>query len=165
MCYNINREQITAILLKRLTIGGVSMSDNFEQELEGFESTEKTREEIEAEKQEKQVKQIQRIIQGVNDVWEKKYDFPDLQLKFKLKVRAPNILEQGKIHAKVVRYLEGTNGYASEYYLYVFNTLATLQVTGVEVPDFLKNEENLYNAQILYKIGVDFQRWLDTFQG
>ncbi|AXH71126.1 hypothetical protein BSP36_081 [Bacillus phage BSP36] len=139
------------------------MSENFEQELGGL-MKEKTQEERELEQKVEQKKVIDRIIRGVNDTFEKRYDFPELGESFVIKLRAPNALDTGKIQAKVSAYLQGMNNYASEYIVRVYTALACIRVVGVEVPELLADDEKIYNLDILYKIGVDFQRWLDNFR-
>lgn len=136
------------------------MSEKFE--LEGFR--EKNPQEREAERRQEQKKVIDRIIRGVNDTFEKDYDLEDLGLKFTIKIKAPNALEIGKIQARTSAYLGGMGNYVSEYILVAYQALATLRTTGIEIPDFLKNDEDIYNLDILYQIGRDFQQWLNSFR-
>ncbi|WCS69959.1 hypothetical protein Goe27_00810 [Bacillus phage vB_BsuM-Goe27] len=123
-----------------------------------------TPEERELAERAEQKKVIDRIIRGVNDTFEKKYDFPELDLSFRIKLRAPNAVEVGKIQARLAAYLDGMNNYASGYVIRVFTALACIRVVGVEVPEILEDDEKIYNLDILYKIGEDFQRWLDNFR-
>lgn len=138
------------------------MSENFEQELEGFKQLTPEQKEIEVKKDQKQV--IDRIIRGVNDTFVKDYDFEDMGLKFTIKIKAPNALEIGRIQAKMSAYLGGMNNYASEYMIVVYQTLATLRTTGVDVPKELAKDEDIYNLDILYTVGMDFREWLDNFR-
>jgi hypothetical protein len=136
------------------------MSENYE--LDGF--NQQTPEEREMEIKKEQKKVVDRIIRGVNDVFEKDYNFEDLGIKFKIKLRAPNALEVGKIKARTSAYLGGMNNYADEYTLIVYNTLSTLRTTGIDVPKVLEKDEDIYNLDILYTIGRDFQQWLNNFR-
>lgn len=111
-----------------------------------------------------QKKVIDRIVRGVNDIFEKDYNFEDMGLKFKVKIKAPNAIEIGKIQAMMSAYLGGMNNYASDYYIVVYQALSTLRIAGVEVPKELAKDEDIYNLDVLYQIGVDFQRWLDNFR-
>lgn len=134
-------------------------------QLEGFNvQQEETPEEKEQKQREEERKVIDRIIRGVNDTFEKDYNFEDLGLKFTIKIKAPNALEIGKIQARLASYLGGMNNYVSEYMLVVYQTLATIRTVGVEIPEFLQKDEEIYNLDILYVIGRDFQQWLNNFR-
>lgn len=135
-----------------------------ENQLEGFATKEETPEEREIKQKQEEKKVIDRIIRGVNDVFEKDYNFEDLGLKFTIKIKAPNALEIGKIQARLSAYLGGMNNYASEYMLVAYQALATLRVTGIDVPKELAKDEDIYNLDILYMIGRDFQQWLNNFR-
>lgn len=134
-------------------------------QLEGFNvQQEETPEEKEQKQREEERKVIDRIIRGVNDTFEKDYNFEDLGLKFTIKIKAPNALEIGKIQARLSAYLGGMNNYVSEYMLVVYQTLATIRTVGIEIPEFLQKDEEIYNLDILYVIGRDFQQWLNNFR-
>lgn len=139
------------------------MSENFEKEL-GDLMPAPTPEERELEKQIEQKQVIDRIIRGVNDVFEEHYEFKDLGLKFTIKIKAPNAIEIGKIQARMMAYLNGMSNYASEYFITVYHTLSALRVVGIDVPKELANDEDIYNLDILYQIGVDFKKFLDRFR-
>lgn len=115
------------------------------------------------EQREKEVKVINRIIRGSNDVFSKSYNIEELELKFDLKVRFPNIMENAKIQAMVERYFEGLSAYMSPQLVRIYRMLATIHVCGVEVPSILENDEAIYNLQLLGYIADDFQEWMDTF--
>lgn len=138
------------------------MSEN--NELEGFGKEPNTPEERQEVERKETKKVVDRIIRGVNDTFEKDYDFEDLGIKFTIKIKAPNALEIGKIQARMSSYLGGMNNYASEYMIVVYQTLATLRVTGIDVPKELEKDEDIYNLDILYVIGRDFQQWLNNFR-
>lgn len=140
------------------------MAEDLSKYIQDFNQEEETPEQREQKEKAEQKKVIDRVIRGVNDVWEKDYNFEDLGLKFTVKMRAPNALEIGQIQARTSAYLGGMNNYASEYMLIVFQTLASLKVVGVDVPKELEKEEEIYNLDILYVIGRDFQQWLDNFR-
>ncbi|UGO47653.1 hypothetical protein MCCARTNEY_79 [Bacillus phage vB_BanH_McCartney] len=135
------------------------MSENLNNDL-----TKKSQEEIELEKRQEERQVIDRIIRGVNDTYIKEYDLPDYDLKFTIKIKAPNAIQMAKIHARTASYLDGMNIYQSEYILIVYQTLSTLKLCGIDVPEFIKKEEELYNLDIIYTIGRDFINWLDTFR-
>jgi len=140
------------------------MTEDFSKEIQEIHKGEETPEQREQKERQEQKKVIDRIIRGVNDVFEKDYNFEDIGLKFTVKLRAPNALEIGQIQARMSAYLGGMNNYASEYMIVVFQTLASLKVVGVDVPKELENEEEIYNLDILYTIGRDFQQWLNNFR-
>lgn len=136
--------------------------ENKIESLEGFGAEKPVDHEEEKRKDTKEV--VDRIIRGVNDTFVKDYDFEDMGLKFQIKLKAPNALEIGKIQARMSAYLGGMNNYSSEYMLIVYQTLATLRVTGIDVPKELAKDEDIYNLEILYVIGRDFQQWLNNFR-
>jgi hypothetical protein len=139
------------------------MSEQFEKDLEDLMPA-KTPEqrEIEYKIEEKQV--IDRVIRGVNDLFVKDYDLPELGMQFTIKIRVPNALEIGRIQGRLSAYLNGMNNYASEYFIVSYQTLATLRITGVDVPKELAKDEDIYNLDVLYQIGRDFQQWLNKFR-
>ncbi|AIW03324.1 hypothetical protein CPT_Mater167 [Bacillus phage Mater] len=139
------------------------MSENYENQLDDLRPA-PTSEELEANKQIEQRKAVDRIVRGVNDTFIKDYDFKDMGVKFTIKVKAPNALEIGRIQGRMSAYLGGMNNYASEYMLIVYNMLATLRVTGIDVPKELANDEDIYNLDMLYEIGRDFKQWLENFR-
>ena len=142
------------------------MSENFENNLNSFQEQDKeqTPEQREMETRKEQKKAIDRIIRGVNDTFIKDYTYEDIGLKFTIKLKAPNALEVGRIQARLASYLGGMNNYASEYMLVVYQTLSAFRTVGIDVPKELEKDEDIYNLEILYEIGVDFNNWLNTFR-
>jgi hypothetical protein len=138
------------------------MAEQFEQQMEKLQAV--SEEEKKAREFVEQKKVIDRIIRGVNDTFIKEYKYPDLGINYTIKIKAPNAIETGKIQAMMSAYLGGMNNYASDYMLVVFNTLATLRVVGVDVPKELEKDEDIYNLDVIYEIGVDFQLWLENFR-
>lgn len=139
------------------------MTENFEKDIvEGFKQMTPEERENEVKVEQKQV--VDRIIRGVNDTFTKDYKYEDLGLNFTIKMKAPNALEIGRIQARMSAYLGGMNNYASEYMITVYQTLATLRTTGIDVPKELAKDEDIYNLDIIYQIGIDFQEWLNNFR-
>lgn len=103
-------------------------------------------------------KVINKVIKGVNDVWEKEYNFEELDLRFKVKVKLPNAREQGNIMALRSAYLGGMDAYQSDMIINAYQMLATLQEVGVEVPKEFQDPEDIYN---LYPLSVMYNDWLD----
>jgi arginine utilization protein RocB len=108
--------------------------------------------------------QVKTIIRGVNNVWRKKYNFKERGLEFTVAVHAPSMIEQGKVHALRESYLGGVGTALSQQTYMAFYMLATLRICGEEIPRFLENDENIYAADILYIMGMDFVEWLDSFR-
>lgn len=107
---------------------------------------------------------LDRIVRGVNDIYEKEYKFEDIGgLELKVKIKAPNALEQGRINAIRENFVGGTGTMLNSFTYVVYHTFALLQVCGIDVPKEL-DPENVYNLNIIYKIGMDFGDWLDRFQ-
>ncbi|QEM43138.1 tail assembly chaperone [Bacillus phage Chotacabras] len=136
---------------------------NIQKDIEHLQEA-KTPEQVEAEKQHEQREVIDRIIRGKNDIFTKHYDLPEFDLNFTISIKAPNAIEVGKIQARTASYLSGMNTYMSQYYLIVYQTLASIRVCGKQTPKFLENDEDIYNLDILYAIGVDFSDWMNTFR-
>ena len=103
-------------------------------------------------------KVVNKVIKGVNDVWEKEYNFEELDLRFKVKVKLPNAREQGNIMALRSAYLGGMDAYQSDLIINAYQMLATLQEVGVEVPKEFQDPEDIYN---LYPLSVMYDDWLD----
>ena len=74
------------------------------------------------------------------------------------------MIEQGKVHALRESYLGGVGTALSQQTYMAFYMLATLRICGEEIPRFLENDENIYAADILYIMGMDFVEWLDSFR-
>lgn len=115
-------------------------------------------------KQEESIKAVNRIVRGINDVWEKDYEFKDIDLKFTIALRAPNAIESGRIQAKREQYLSGTGTFVGDQVYGAFQGLATIREVGVKVPIELQSDEDIYNLAILYKINEDFTAWLNSFR-
>lgn len=114
--------------------------------------------------QSKDVEAINRILKGKNDVFEKHYKMDEIGKEFTVKIKAPNALEQAKIHAKTALYFDGLGRFMTESIMLAYTTLSTLRICGVEVPDFLKDDEDIYNMNLLIVIGEDYSEWLDSFR-
>lgn len=112
----------------------------------------------------KEVETINRVIAGENDVFEKDYKFKELGLEFTIKIKYPNALEQGKIHAQTALYFDGLSRFMPENIMLAYTTLASLRVCGIDVPEFLQNDEEIYNINILAVIGKDYVDWLNSFR-
>lgn len=109
--------------------------------------------------------QIDRIIRGVNDVFEKHYDFQEeWKIEFDIAIKAPNALEQGKIQARREAYLEGMGLAVSPFIYQCYQTLATIRVCGTKIPKELARDEDIYNLNVLYRIGQDYGHWLNSFR-
>lgn len=112
----------------------------------------------------KEVETINRVIAGQNDIFKKEYKFDELGLEFTIKIKYPNALEQGKIHAQTALYFDGLSRFMPENLMLAYTTLSSLRVCGIDIPDFLKNDEDIYNINILMVIGKDYGDWLDSFR-
>lgn len=113
---------------------------------------------------EKEKTALDKIVRGVNDIYVHEYTFEDYGgLEITVKIKAPNAIEQGKINAVRENFLGGTGTMVNTFTYVVFHTFALLQVCGIDVPKEIE-PENVFNMNIIYKIGVDFADWLDRFQ-
>lgn len=150
MTHKDNYEEEVAKLLKRLD-DGEKLTDEEVNKVKYFQ-----------DKEEKKV--LDKIVKGVNDIFIKEYKFADMGgLTFTIKIKAPNMLEQGRINEVRERLLGGTSTMQTNFNYVVYNTLALLEVCGIDVPKEL-DPSDLYNPHIPYQIGEDFAEWLDRFQ-
>lgn len=130
----------------------------------GVKLTDEEVNKIKYQEAEKEKSALDRIVRGVNDIYEKEYKFDDLGgLELKVKIKAPNALDQGRINAVRENFIGGTGTMLNSFTYVVFHTFALLQVCGIDVPKELE-PENVYNLNFVYTIGVDFADWLDRFQ-
>ncbi|AXY83986.1 tail tape measure chaperone [Staphylococcus phage Terranova] len=121
--------------------------------------------ELKRKKEQEQDNTVSRVIRGVNDVFEKYYNFKEIKLDFNIKLRVPNALEQGTINAMRSNYLGGMDLYQSDEIYKAYQMLATIQVVGVEVPDELSDPEKIYNLIPLVRVYDDWIDFLGTFVG
>jgi len=120
-----------------------------------------TAEEVETSKD---TEAINRVLVGKNDLFKKHYKIDELGLEFDIEIKHPNALEQAKIHAKTALYFDGLGRFMADSIILAYTTLATLRVCGKKVPDFLANDEDIYNMNLLVMIGEDYRDWLDSFR-
>lgn len=120
--------------------------------------------ELKRKKEQEQDNTVSRVIRGVNDVFEKYYNFKEIKLDFNIKLRVPNALEQGTINAMRSNYLGGMDLYQSDEIYKAYQMLATIQVVGVEVPDELSDPEKIYNLIPLIRVYDDWIDFLGTFR-
>lgn len=120
--------------------------------------------ELKRKKEQEQDNTVSMVIRGVNDVFEKYYNFKEIKLDFNIKLRVPNALEQGTINAMRSNYLGGMDLYQSDEIYKAYQMLATIQVVGVEVPDELSDPEKIYNLIPLVRVYDDWIDFLGTFR-
>ena len=120
--------------------------------------------ELKRKKEQEQDNTVSKVISGVNDVFEKYYNFKEIKLDFNIKLRVPNALEQGTINAMRSNYLGGMDLYQSDEIYKAYQMLATIQVVGVEVPDELSDPEKIYNLIPLVRVYDDWIDFLGTFR-
>ena len=120
--------------------------------------------ELKRKKEQEQDNTVSRVIRGVNDVFEKYYNFKEIKLDFNIKLRVHNALDQGTINAMRSNYLGGMDLYQSDEIYKAYQMLATIQVVGVEVPDELSDPEKIYNLIPLVRVYDDWIDFLGTFR-
>lgn len=126
---------------------------------------EKTAEDIAEQKDIEAQGEVSRILRGKNDVFEKEYSFYGGDLKCKIKLKAPNAIDQGIIRSLQTSYLNGLVKFVMEEDRVIFWTLAVFNSNcAIEVPEMLSDAENVYNTTPHLTIGRDFQRWLAGFR-
>lgn len=117
----------------------------------------------EQEQLEKEVDMLNTLIRGENDIFEKEYTFKELKESLKVKVRYPTLIERGRINAIREEMLYGMGKYQPELVFVVFNTVAVLEVCGIDVPKYLRKESSPRD-DVLYRIGLDLSVWLNSFR-
>ncbi len=105
-----------------------------------------------------------KVIKGVNDVWEKDYNFEEADLSFKVKVKIPNAMEQSQIRALTDEFLFGKSDTTPDFIYNAYFMLATLQVVGKEVPIEFRDPEEIYNMDYLAYVYRDWRQFLRTFR-
>lgn len=105
-----------------------------------------------------------KVIKGVNDVWEKDYNFEEADLSFKVKVKIPNAMEQSQIRALTDEFLFGKSDTTPDFIYNAYFMLATLQVVGKEVPIEFRDPEEIYNMDYLAYVYRDWRNFLRTFR-
>lgn len=103
------------------------------------------------------------LIRGTNDVFTKVYEFKELSEKLKVQVKYPTFLERGKINALREEMLFGMGRYQTEFIYEIFNTVAILEVCGIDVPEYLSKDREP-REDILYTIGLDINEWIHSFR-
>lgn len=140
------------------------MEELFAKAERGEELTEQEINAIKYQENKEEKVALDKIVRGINDTFVKDYKFEDYGgLQLTVKIKAPNAIEQGRIHQIRERYLGGTGTMVNSFTYLVYHTFGLLEVCGMDVPVELK-PENVYNMNVIYKIGVDFADWLDRFQ-
>ncbi|XWX29920.1 tail assembly chaperone [Staphylococcus phage PG-2021_15] len=109
-------------------------------------------------------KAIVKVIKGVNDVWEKEYNFEEADLNFKVKIKIPNAMEQSQIRALTDEFLFGKSDSTPDFLYNAYFMLATLQIVGQEVPIEFRDPEEIYNMDYLAYIHRDWRKFLRTFR-
>lgn len=138
--------------------------DNTQEEKDVKDMTPEEIDALKYKKREEQHETIDKIIKGVNDVWEKEYNFEDIDLHFTVKVRVPNAIEQGRIFGLRSSYLNGMDMYQTQEVIEAFQMLAVLQVVGVDVPKEYRNPDEVYNLTPLVVMYQDWDRFLRNFR-
>lgn len=116
-----------------------------------------------AEKSKKENELLEKLVAGVNDVFEKEYEFKELDLKFLIKVRYPNFIQRAKVNARREELLFGTGLNQSMGTYIVTQTLCLLDECGIDVPDYF-NLNGYPREDVVFKIGMDLNEWLDSFR-
>lgn len=120
------------------------------------------------EDKKQQIKDIDYIIHGTNDTFVKDYNFIDDDKKLRIEIKAPNIVEEGKINGLREQYLAGTGQAQNTFYYNAYDGLAVIRVCGKNVPKEIRSDEQLYATDAvldwLATIDTDFYNWLSRFQ-
>lgn len=121
----------------------------------------------------KQAQEVTRVLAGHNDTFEKEYEFKEMDLKFKIKLKFPSLIDQAEITGLTERYFGGMGLAMNAQFVGAVKMLMTIQFQQnkygedseeVYIPRFLRNVEEVYNPSILAEINRDFVEWMNTFQ-
>lgn len=126
-----------------------------------------------AEKNQKDEKAVNDVIGGFEKrYFEKDYSIARFDtntgkelepIKFHVKIRAANVLDYGQIEQTLIDLTDGRAKYMGEEASSILNALATLQVLGEDVPDWLVSGQG-YNVDLLGQVYADYKVWLETFR-
>lgn len=113
----------------------------------------------------KATEQFDYIVRGFNDMFVKEYSFDEDKIKFTIKIKMPNIIENGKVEALRDHYLDGTALNQSVFIYNAYDALALIRVCGKDVPKELAKDENIYEPGLewLNAIDKDYSNWAARF--
>lgn len=160
-------KQYTAEEIANMTdeeIDAIKYGSDKKEDKEETKEPEKTPEELKEEAEEEKGKVLNKIIQGVNDVWEEDYDFKEIGLKFHVKVRLPNIKEQSRIRSLADDLLDNDAENTADVIYYQYFMLATLLVTGIEVPKEFRDPDKIYTLAPLLDVYLDYVQFANSFR-
>lgn len=109
--------------------------------------------------------QFDYIVRGFNDMFVKEYNFDEDKIKFTIKIKMPNIIQNGKVEALRDHYLDGTALNQSVFIYNAYDALALIRVCGVDVPKELAKDENIFEPGLewLNAIDKDYSNWAARF--
>ena len=110
-----------------------------------------------------QVDTLHELIRGHNDKFDKEYFFKETGQRFRIQVRYPSFTEKGRINALREEMLVGTGKYQPEGIALIFQTVALLEICGIDVPPYF-SKDGSPREDFLYKIGVDLENWVYSFR-
>lgn len=120
-------------------------------------------ESAEDKKTKEDVETLHQLIRGQNDIYTKTYEFKELSEPLTVKVKYPTFLERGRINAIREEMLYGMGKYQTDFVYEVFNTVAILEVCGIDVPPYLSKDKEPRD-DVLYMIGLDINNWIHSFR-
>lgn len=120
-------------------------------------------EQVKTSREEQQEEQVEKLVLGKNDTFEKSYDFDELDLHIKVKMRYPTLRERARINAVREEILYGTTVQQPPAVITAYDALAHLDVCGIDVPEVLQLDK-MGREDIAYKVGVDISQWMNRFR-
>lgn len=132
-------------------------------------SVEEKKKELEA----KQDEEVLKVVASHNNTFEKEYEFKELGLKFRLKLKFPTLIDQARVASEVEREFQGLSSLMNQNFtkaLYVIKMISYQQnkysddADAIYIPEFLRKPEEVYNPMILATIANDYQEWMDSFR-
>lgn len=134
----------------------------------GEKLTEQESKALHEDDKKQQIKDIDYIIHGTNDTFVKDYNFLDDDKTLRIEIKAPNILEEGRINGLREQYLTGMGQAQNTFYYNAFDGLAVLRICGKNLPKELKTDDQIYGTDTmldwLATIDTDFYNWLSRFR-
>lgn len=134
---------------------------------------ERTSEEIRRDMEEKQSEEVLKIVSGHNNTFEKEYEFKELGLNFKIRLKFPTLIDQARVTSEAEREFQGLSSLMNPNFtkaVYIIKMISYQQnkykedKEAIYIPEFLRKPEEVYNPIVLSTIADDFQAWMDSFR-
>lgn len=125
------------------------------------------------ELKEEQSEEVMKVVGQHNNTFEKDYNFKELGLKFRIKLKFPTLIDQARVSSEAEREFQGLSNIMNQDFtkaIYMIKMITYQQrkysedKEAIYIPKYLRKPEEVYNPYILMTIAEDFQKWMDSFR-